>query len=110
VSAAVTILAFACYYASLLPGLDFGDTAAYQSVVGEWRTSPRQAYPLYFAIANIAFALVGGEPARALNLVSAAAGALACGATVWLGTSLTRSLLAGLVSGLFLARSIRCTC
>jgi hypothetical protein len=105
VSAAVTILAFACYYASLLPGLDFGDTAAYQSVVGEWRTSPRQAYPLYFAIANIAFALVGGEPARALNLVSAAAGALACGATVWLGTSLTRSLLAGLVSGLFLLGS-----
>lgn len=105
VSAAVATLAFACYYATLLPGLDFGDTAAYQSVVGEWRASPRQAYPLYFLIANTAYALVGGEPARLLNLLSAMAGALACGATVWLGASLTRSLLAGLVSGLFLLGS-----
>jgi hypothetical protein len=94
VSAVVAALAFACYHATLLPGLDFGDTAAYQSVVGEWRVSPRQAYPLYFLIANAAYALVGGEPARVLNLLSAVAGALACGATVWLGASLTRSLLA----------------
>jgi hypothetical protein len=105
VSAAVAALAFACYHATLLPGLDFGDTAAYQSVVGEWRASPRQAYPLYFLIANAAYALVGGEPARLLNLFSAAAGALACAATVWLGATLTRSLLAGLVSGLFLLGS-----
>ena len=105
VSAGVSALALACYYATLLPGLDFGDTAAYQSVVGDWRTSPRQAYPLFFALANVTYAIVGGEPGRVLNLLSALAGALACGATVWLGASLTRSVLAGLVAGLFLLGS-----
>ena len=104
-SAAVAVVAFACYHATLLPGLDFGDTAAYQAAVGDWRLTPRQAYPLYYAIANLIFLVTGGDPARSLNLTSAAMGALACGATVWLGASLSGSLAAGLVSGLLLLGS-----
>jgi hypothetical protein len=104
-SAAVAAVAFACYYATLLPGLDFGDTAAYQAAVGDWRLTPRQAYPLYFAIANLSFLVTGGEPAWSLNMTSALMGALACGATVWLGARLSGSLVAGLVSGLLLLGS-----
>src|SRR6476619_247120 len=69
--ALVAILAFACYHATLLPGLDFGDTAAYQASVGDWRLTPRQAYPLYYAIANTVHAIGGGSPAHSLNLTSA---------------------------------------
>jgi hypothetical protein len=104
-SAAVAVVAFACYYATLLPGLDFGDTAAYQASVGDWRLTPRQAYPLYYAIANLLYAVTGGDPARSLNLTSALMGALACGATVWLVASLSGSLVAGGVSGLLLLSS-----
>lgn len=104
-SATVAVVAFVCYHATLLPGLDFGDTAAYQAAVGDWRLTPRQAYPLYFGIANLLFLVTGGEPAWSLNLTSAVMGALACGATVWLGAKLTGSLAAGLVSGLLLLGS-----
>ncbi len=94
----VAALTFACYSATLLPGLDFGDTAAYQSAVGDWRLTPRQAYPLYYAIANTIFAVTGGEPAHSLNLTSALAGAAACGALVWVASALTGSV-AGRASG-----------
>jgi hypothetical protein len=104
-SAAVTILAFACYQATLLPGLDFGDTAAYQRAVGDWRLTPRQAYPLYYLVANLIHLVTGGDPAWSLNFTSAVLAALACGATVWLGAGLTGSVGAGLVSGLFLLGS-----
>lgn len=101
----VTACTFACYHGTLLPGLDFGDTAAYQASVGDWRLTPRQAYPLYFAIANTVFAAVGGDPARSLNLTSALAGAAACGAFVWLASALTGSVLAGAWAGLVLGAS-----
>lgn len=103
--AVVAALTFACYYQTLLPGLDFGDTAAYQAAVGEWRLTPRQAYPLYYALANTLFAVTGGEPARSLNLTSALAGAAACGALAWLASGLTGSVRAGVWSGLMLGAS-----
>ena len=105
VSALVTVLAFAAYRATLLPSVDFGDTASYQAAVGEWRLTPRQAYPLYFLLANSLYAVTGGEPARALNLLSALAGAAACGAMVWLASGLTGSLTAGAWAGLMLGAS-----
>ena len=101
----VAALTFACYRATLLPGLDFGDTAAYQSSVGDWRLTPRQAYPLYYAIANTVFAVTGGEPAHSLNLTSALAGAAACGALAWVASALTGSVLAGVWAGLLLGAS-----
>jgi Protein of unknown function (DUF2723) len=101
----VAALTFACYSATLLPGLDFGDTAAYQTAVGDWRLTPRQAYPLYYAIANTIFAVTGGEPAHSLNLTSALAGGAACGALVWVASALTGSVMAGVWAGLLLGAS-----
>ena len=105
VSVLVALVSFAAYHATLLPSLDFGDTAAYQGAVGDWQPTPRQAYPLYFFLANTLFAATGGEPAYALNLLSALAGAAACGALVWLVSGLTGSCAAGAWAGLMLAGS-----
>lgn len=103
--AVVAAFTFACYYGTLLPGLDFGDTAAYQAAVGNWRLTPRQAYPLYFAIANSIFAVSGGSPAYSLNLTSALAGGAACAALVWVASALTGSVLAGAWAGVLLGAS-----
>jgi hypothetical protein len=103
--AVVAAFTFTCYYATLLPGLDFGDTAAYQAAVGNWRLTPRQAYPLYYAIANTIFAATGGTPAHSLNLTSALAGGAACGALVWVASALTGSVLAGAWAGVLLGAS-----
>ena len=66
-------VAFALYHATLLPGLDFGDTASFQTMVGSPIITPRDGYPLYFAIGGVLLHLTGGDPARALNLASARA-------------------------------------
>ena len=84
--------AFLLYYSTLLPGLDFGDTASFQAGVGEIELTPRQAYPLYYALGNLALALTGSEPARALNLASAVAAAFAVAIFVWVAADLTGSL------------------
>jgi hypothetical protein len=103
--AVVAAFTFICYYGTLLPGLDFGDTAAYQAAVGNWRLTPRQAYPLYYAIANTIFAANGGSPAHSLNLTSALAGGAACGALAWVASALSGSVLAGAWAGVLLGAS-----
>src|SRR5262249_32407653 len=70
-AAAVACAAFALYRATLLPGLDFGDTGFLQTAVTTWRITPRDGYPLYFALGKLIVRLSGGEPAHALNLASA---------------------------------------
>jgi hypothetical protein len=102
---AVGLLAFACYWRTLLPGLDFGDTAAFQTGVGSLSLTPRQAYPLYYALGNVVAWLDPREPAHAMNLASAIYGALAVMVMVWAAVEIAGSLLAGLVAGLFLAFS-----
>ena len=67
--------------------------------------SPRQAYPLYYALGNVFVWLHPGEPARALNLASAVFGALAVGLAVWLTARLSDSVAGGVGAGLFLAFS-----
>jgi hypothetical protein len=101
----VTLAAFACYHATLLPGLDYGDTGAFQTGVGFINLTPRQAYPLYYGLGNIFAWIVPGEPAHAMNFASAFYGALAAGVAVWVGTELTSSIAGGLTAGLFLAFS-----
>jgi Protein O-mannosyl-transferase TMEM260-like len=101
----VTVVAFLLYRSTLLPGIDFGDTASFQAAIGELAISPRQAYPLYFAVGNVVSWIVGGEAAFALNLASAICGALACGVLAWVASTMTGSVLAGLVGGLLLASS-----
>src|SRR3954471_20409435 len=71
VAAAVGAAAFALYYKTLLPGLDFGDTASFQVMAGSPVITPRDAYPLYFAIGRVFTLLVPGDPAYVLNLASA---------------------------------------
>ena len=101
----VTLFAFVLYRSTLLPGVDFGDTASFQAAVGYLDLSPRQAYPLYFAIGDTVARFAGGEPAFGLNLASAICGALAAGVLVWVGSALTGSTLAGMVGALLLATS-----
>src|SRR5215212_12235797 len=78
----VAATAFALYRATLLPGFDFGDTGSFQTMVGSPFITPRDGYPLYFALGGIFLQLTGYEPAFALNLASAAMGGVACGLVV----------------------------
>ena len=105
VAVGVALVAFALYHATLLPGLDFGDTAAFQDAGGALDVTPRQGYPLYFALGNLVVWAVGGEPAYGMNLASAIAGALACGVLTWLAIRLLRSTLGGLFTGVLFAGS-----
>jgi hypothetical protein len=102
VTAALTFLA---YRATLLPGLDFGDTAAFQDAGGQIEVTPRQGYPLYFAVGNLFVWSVGGDPAFAMNLASALCGAVACGLITLLTAQITGSVVAGLFSGTLYASS-----
>ena len=104
-AAVVAAGAFALYRATLLPSLDFGDTAAFQDAGGALEITPRQGYPLYFAIGNLVVWLAGGEPAFGMNLASAICAALACGLLTWLAADLTTSLLAGVFTGALFAAS-----
>jgi hypothetical protein len=98
-------VAFLCYYRTLLPGLDLGDSASFQTIAGSLTLNPRQAYPLYFGLGNIFVWLHPGEPARAMNLASAVCGAIAVGLASWLAARLSESLAGGIGAGLFLAFS-----
>ncbi len=104
-AAGLAVVAFLCYYRTLLPGLDLGDSASFQTVAGSLDLNPRQAYPLYFGLGNLFVWLYPGEPARALNLASAVYGAIAVGLASWLAARLSESLFAGIGAGLFLAFS-----
>ena len=76
---AVTGVAFALYHATLLPGFDFGDTASFQTMVGSPIITPRDGYPLYFAVSAAFLRVAGGDAAHSLNLASAVEAAIACG-------------------------------
>src|SRR5947208_4444291 len=90
----VALGAFAVYRSTLLPGVDFGDTGSFQTMVGSTLITPRDGYPLYFAIGSLALWLTGAEAAHALNLASAAEAAVACGLLVLVGVELSGSLAA----------------
>ena len=98
-------MAFLCYYRTLLPGLDLGDSASFQTIAGSLTLNPRQAYPLYFGLGNLFVWLHPGEPARAMNLASAVYAAIAVGLATRLAARLTESAVAGIGAGLFLAFS-----
>src|SRR3954469_2355425 len=108
VAAAVVVatIAFWAYTATLLPGVDLGDTGGFQAAVPWPAVSARQAYPLYYSLAKPFVAAVGGDhPARALNLFSAVWGAVAVGLLTMLVAEVSASILAGIVAGLLLAVS-----
>lgn len=99
------IAAFILFRSTLLPGLDFGDTASLQVVVGSPIISTRDGYPLFFALAALVFRLAGGDPAHALNLTSALESAAACGVLSLVAAELAGSALAGMAAALLFAAS-----
>lgn len=102
----VATIAFWAYTRTLLPGVDLGDTGGFQAAVLWPETSARRAYPLYFTLgASFIRAVSGDNPARGLNLFSAIWAAAAVGLLTMVVGRLTRSVLAGAVSGLLLAFS-----
>jgi hypothetical protein len=104
-SIAVTAVAFALYRATLLPGFDFGDTASFQTMAGSPLITPRDGYPLYFAVSAAFRRAGGGDPAYGLNLASAVAAAIACGLLTRVAAELSGSVLAGAGSALLFAGS-----
>ena len=105
-AAIVATLAFWAYTQTLLPGVDLGDTGAFQAAVLWPEVSARQAYPLYYGLAKPFVSAVSlANPARGLNLFSAIFGAAAVGLLTLLGALVTDSLAAGIGAGLLLGFS-----
>src|SRR4051794_29794915 len=102
---AVAIAALVLYRATLLPGVDFGDTGSFQTMAGSPLITPRDGYPLYFAIGAATLWLTGAEPAHALNLASAIEAAVACGLVVLVGVELSGSVAAAVAASLLMAVS-----
>jgi hypothetical protein len=103
-AAGVALLSFFLYHATLLPGLDFGDTPSFQVMGGERAITPRDGYPLYFAIGSV-FVRAAGDPAHGLNLASAVEAAAASGVIVAVAAELAGSILAGIAAALLFAGS-----
>jgi len=101
----VAVAAFLLYRATLLPDFDFGDTASFQVMAGSPVVTPRDAYPLYFAIGRVFTWIVPDRPALALNLASAAEGAVACGLVVLVAFELTGALVASIAAAAAFATS-----
>ncbi len=101
----VAATAFALYRATLLPDFDFGDTGSFQTLAGSGLITPRDGYPLYFAVGQLFLWLTQAEPAHALNLASAVAAALACGTIVLVGVELSGSAGAAAGAALLFATS-----
>jgi len=102
---AVAVLAFALYRSTLLPDFDFGDTGSFQATVGASLITPRDGYPLYFALGKLSLWITRAEPAHALNLASAIEGALACGVVVLVAAELAGALLPAIGAALLFAAS-----
>src|SRR3954470_2528342 len=90
----VGFTSFMLYRATLLPGFDFGDTGSFQATVGSGLITPRDGYPLYFAIGQLALWLTRLEPAAALNLTSAFTAAVGCSVIVLVCVELSGSIAA----------------
>jgi hypothetical protein len=101
----VSVATFVLYRATLLPGVDLGDSGSFQTLVGEPLITPRNGYPLYFAIGAAVLHLTGAEPAYALNLTSALEAALACGLFVAVAAAITGSVAAAAAAALLFAVS-----
>ena len=99
-------IAAVAYSLTLLPGLDLGDTASFQTTITLPLIVPRHAYPLYFALGKV-FALLPGNssPAHAMNVLSAAAGVAAVAAFAWFAWMLTGRGIAAFWSAILFASS-----
>jgi hypothetical protein len=105
VAVIVAVGAAGLYHATLLPGFDFGDTGSFQTMAGSAFITPRDGYPLYFAIGQAFLWLTGADPAYALNLASAVTAAVACALLVLIGVELSGSVAAASGAALLFAAS-----
>ena len=105
VAASVGVAALVLYRATLLPDMDLGDTPSFQARIGTPLLTPRDGYPLYTAIGTVFHWIARGTPAHALNLASAAEGALACAVVVLVGVELSGSVAAAAAAALLFATS-----
>jgi hypothetical protein len=101
----VALAAFALYRATMLPGFDFGDTGSFQATVGSPLITPRDGYPLYFAVGQLFVWVTRAEPAHALNLASVVTAAVACGLVVLVAVELSGSTAAAIGAALLFAAS-----
>jgi len=103
-AAALALLAFLLYHSTMLPGVDFGDTPSFQVMGGNATITPRDAYPLYFAI-GAPFVRVIGDRAHALNVASTVEGAVAVALIGLAAAQLAGSVAAGAAVALLFAGS-----
>ena len=99
------LIAFGLYYSTLLPDFDLGDSASFQTMAGSPVITPRDGYPLYYAVLGVFTQVSPGSPARGANLASSAAAAAAVGVVVLVAAELSGSVLAGLAAALLFAGS-----
>jgi MFS family permease len=100
----VALVALALYRSTLLPDFDLGDSPSFQVMAGEAVITPRDGYPLYYAIGRL-FTPFGASRAHAMNLASAVQAAVACGVIVLVAAELSGSLLAAIAAALLFAGS-----
>jgi len=104
-AALVAIASFALYRQTMLGGFDFGDTGSFQATVGSAIITPRDGYPLYFAVGQLFLRATRAEPAHALNLASVTIAALAAGLLVPIAARLSGSIGAAAGAALLFAAS-----
>jgi hypothetical protein len=100
----VAAVAFILYRSTLLPDLELGDSASFQTMGGEGVITPRDGYPLYYALAGIVVPWFDSR-AHAMNVLSAIEAAAACGLIVLVAVELSGSILAAVAAGLLFAGS-----
>lgn len=105
IAAAIALFAFALYRSTLLPGLDLGDTASFQTTVSSPVITPRDGYPLYFAIGKLFLRTIAGDPAHALNLASAVEAALACAVVFLIAVEISGAIGPAVAASLLFAGS-----
>jgi len=79
VGTACAVLAFAAFAATVSPTVTFGDAGELIAASASLGVPHPPGYPLYTLLARAALAVPLGGPALRVNLLSAVAGALACG-------------------------------
>jgi hypothetical protein len=98
-------VAFALYRTTMLSGVELGDSASFQVMVGAPVITPRDGYPLYFAMAGILNWLLEADPAFVLNLASVIEAAAGIAIVALLAAEVSGSNWAGALAALMFAGS-----
>ena len=97
------VIALVVYWLTLQPGLSGGDSAEAQFVPYTLSIMHFTGYPLYTLVGYIwSHAVLIGDVAYRMNLLSAVSGAVAVATLVWTTHLLTREWLSSIVAGLLL--------